>query len=59
MGPLGGAPHAVSSEPHVIDVFWRGQDNGLWHAWYAPAPGNGGALKSWPRPGHWRPILIR
>lgn len=40
MGPLGGAPHAVSSEPHVIDVFWRGQDNGLWHAWYAPAPGN-------------------
>lgn len=40
MGRLGGAPHAVSSQPHVIDVFWRGQDNGLWHAWYAPPPGS-------------------
>ncbi len=40
MGPLGGAPHAVSSAPHIIDVFWRGQDNGLWHAWYAPGPGS-------------------
>lgn len=40
MGTLGGDPHAVSSEPHVIDVFWRGQDNGLWHASYAPPPGS-------------------
>lgn len=33
MGPLGGAPRAVSAQHSVDDVFWRGTNNGLWHAW--------------------------
>lgn len=57
MGPLGGAPRAVSGQTGVVDVFWRGADDGLWHAWlwgatwYGPqqlAPG--GSLASDPAP---------
>lgn len=41
MGPLGGAPYAVSAQPGVVDVFWRGSNNGLWHAWFVGGVWNG------------------
>ncbi|MHB8717869.1 MAG: hypothetical protein ACYDAC_03110 [Candidatus Dormibacteria bacterium] len=32
-GPLGGPPVAVNPSAGVVDVFWKGTDGGLWHAW--------------------------
>jgi hypothetical protein len=38
-GPLGSDPHPIGSEPGVLDVFWRGTDNALWHMWYTDGSG--------------------
>ncbi len=32
-GPIQSAPGASVSEPLTIDVFWIGEDDGLWHDW--------------------------
>lgn len=40
-GPLGGPPQAVSWGGGHADVFWRGGDGGLWHAWFWQGTWNG------------------
>ncbi|MHB8718248.1 MAG: PLL family lectin [Candidatus Dormibacteria bacterium] len=44
-GPLGGAPQVASWGPGNEDIFWRGTDGGLWHAW----TGDGGSTWQGPQ----------
>jgi hypothetical protein len=56
MGRLGLGPCAVSAPGGVIDVFWRGSDDRLWHGQFTPGAGWSGpqklasALRSAPSP---------
>jgi len=33
-GPLGGSPDIVGYPSGALDLFWPGDDRGLWHAWW-------------------------
>lgn len=35
-GTLGSAPKAIGQQDGSVEVFWRGGNNYLWHAWYIP-----------------------
>jgi hypothetical protein len=56
MGRIGLGPCAVSAPGGVIDVFWRGSDDRLWHGQFTPGAGWAGpqelasALRSAPSP---------
>jgi hypothetical protein len=56
MGELGSGPYAISQPGGVIDVFWRGSGDRLWHGQFTPGSGwtgpqgLGGALRSPPSP---------
>jgi hypothetical protein len=56
MGRIGLGPSAVTAPGGVIDVFWRGSDDGLWHGQFTPGAGWSGpqelasALSSAPSP---------
>ena len=56
MGRIGLGPCAVSAPGGVIDVFWRGSDDRLWHGQFTPGAGWSGpqqlasALRSAPSP---------
>ena len=56
MGRIGLGPSAVSEPGGVIDVFWRGSDDRLWHGQFTPGAGWAGpqrlasALRSAPSP---------
>ena len=56
MGRMGLGPYAVSAPGGVIDVFWRGSDDRLWHGQFTPGSGWSGpqklasALRSAPSP---------
>jgi hypothetical protein len=39
-------PAPVTSSPGVVDVFWKGADNNLWHVNYVPGSGNGTGWQS-------------
>ncbi len=56
MGRIGLGPYAVSAPGGVVDVFWRGSDDQLWHGQFTPGAGWDGpqelasALRSAPSP---------
>jgi spore germination protein YaaH len=58
-GPLGGRPYPVSSNSGQNDVFWRGQDGGIWHSWRSSGAWSGslpmadGIIASDPHPVSW------
>ena len=63
MGVLGADPYAVGQSNGTIDVFWRGGDNHLWHAYYtgstwSGAQNMGGSMASDPSPVQTTPGLI-
>ncbi len=59
-GPLAGPPQAVTWGAGHADVFWRGTDGSLWHAWYiggrwAGPQSLGGSLAGDPSAVSWGP----
>ncbi|MFI9324845.1 hypothetical protein ACIGXI_34405 [Kitasatospora aureofaciens] len=45
-GAVTGDPAPVTSAPGVVDVFWKGADNNLWHVPFFPGSGSGSGWQS-------------